>query len=209
MVLWVQSKSGFSGRGWGQQLFSFRVRRFSEWPGPLHWIAFPVEIIEGVPSIKIWEPQFFMWGGLVSFIFQGKSPHMKNFWGGILTGEFSGYFFVFRCFSRSWNILKTINRCWTTEWVPVWHFGVCDFLRLFPWAVSSLQSLQVNCDVWRVFAKLLCNINHRQAFWPLISIFASHLDGRTHSLHHSKRKFTCNSAKPILANGAMRVATRP
>ena len=22
----------------------FRVRQFSEWPGPLHWIAFPVEI---------------------------------------------------------------------------------------------------------------------------------------------------------------------
>ena len=38
-------KSWFSGRGWGQQLSSiFRVRRFSEWPEPLHWIAFPVEI---------------------------------------------------------------------------------------------------------------------------------------------------------------------
>ena len=23
----------------------FRVRRFTEWPGPLHWIAFPVEIL--------------------------------------------------------------------------------------------------------------------------------------------------------------------
>ena len=39
------SRSWFSGRGWGQQLSIFRVRRFSEWPEPLHWIAFAVEIL--------------------------------------------------------------------------------------------------------------------------------------------------------------------
>ena len=43
-------KSWFSGRGWGQQLFNFRVRRFTESPGPLHWIAFPLEILTK-PSI--------------------------------------------------------------------------------------------------------------------------------------------------------------
>ena len=29
----------------GSDLSVFRVRRFSEWPEPLHWIAFPVEIL--------------------------------------------------------------------------------------------------------------------------------------------------------------------
>ena len=38
-------KSWFSGRGWGQHLSVFRVRWFSEWPEPLHWIAFPVEVL--------------------------------------------------------------------------------------------------------------------------------------------------------------------
>ena len=33
-------KRWFLERGWGQQLPNFRVRRFTEWPGPLHWIGF-------------------------------------------------------------------------------------------------------------------------------------------------------------------------
>ena len=44
-MLHSYKQSWFSGRGWGQQLFSFRVRRFTESPGPLRWTAFPVEIL--------------------------------------------------------------------------------------------------------------------------------------------------------------------
>ena len=59
-------KSWFSGRGWGQQLSLFRVRRFTESPGPLHWIAFPVEIltkplIHWIASPLFTENPFFHW----------------------------------------------------------------------------------------------------------------------------------------------------
>ena len=42
----------------------FRVRRFTEWPGPLHWIAFPIEIltkplIHWIPSPLFTENPFF------------------------------------------------------------------------------------------------------------------------------------------------------
>ena len=33
------------GRGWVQKNSNFRVRRFTEWPWPLHWIAFSVEFL--------------------------------------------------------------------------------------------------------------------------------------------------------------------
>ena len=44
----------------------FRVRRFSEWPEPLHWIAFPVEIltkplIHWIASPLFTENPFFHW----------------------------------------------------------------------------------------------------------------------------------------------------
>ena len=44
----------------------FRVRRFSEWPEPLHWIAFPVEIltkplIHWIASPLFTEKPFFYW----------------------------------------------------------------------------------------------------------------------------------------------------
>ena len=46
----------------------FRIRRFIEWPGPLHWIAFPVEIltkllIHWIASLLFTEKkrQFFHW----------------------------------------------------------------------------------------------------------------------------------------------------
>ena len=34
-----QNRSGDSGRGWAQKISFFRVRRFTESPKPLHWIA--------------------------------------------------------------------------------------------------------------------------------------------------------------------------
>ena len=55
----------FGWRGWGQHNFSlFRVRRFTESPGPLHWIAFPVEIltkplIHWIASTLFTEKNFF------------------------------------------------------------------------------------------------------------------------------------------------------
>ena len=45
----------------------FRVRRFTEWPGPLHWIAFPVEILTKPlihwipPPFSLKTPFFFYW----------------------------------------------------------------------------------------------------------------------------------------------------
>ena len=36
----------------------FRVRQFTEWPGPLHWIAFPVEILTTPPIHWIASPLF-------------------------------------------------------------------------------------------------------------------------------------------------------
>ena len=45
----------------------FRVRRFTEWPGPLHWIAFPVEILTKPlihwipPPFSLKTPFFFRW----------------------------------------------------------------------------------------------------------------------------------------------------
>ena len=54
----------------------FRVRRFTEWPGPLHWLAFPVEIltrplIHWIPPPPFhWKPLFF----LTEKCFQKSAP---------------------------------------------------------------------------------------------------------------------------------------
>ena len=55
---WLSTIAYNSGRGWGQQFSLFRVRRFTEGPGPLHWIAFPVEILTKPPIHWIASPLF-------------------------------------------------------------------------------------------------------------------------------------------------------
>ena len=65
-----------------------------------------------------------------------------------------------------------------------------------------------------IYATLVCNLDHRQSFWPLISNFSGHLDGQNHSLQtarfpQSKRKFMRNSAERVLADGAIQVAAQP
>ena len=61
----TENKSWFSVEGDEDSNFSlFRVRRFTESPGPLHWIAFPVEIltrplIHWIPSPLFTENPFF------------------------------------------------------------------------------------------------------------------------------------------------------
>ena len=38
-------RSGDLGKGWVRKISSHKVRWFTEWPKPLHWIAFPVEFL--------------------------------------------------------------------------------------------------------------------------------------------------------------------
>ena len=44
------------GRGWAQKISRFRVRRFTEWPKPLQWIGFPVELV--TKALIHWMPFF-------------------------------------------------------------------------------------------------------------------------------------------------------
>ena len=84
-------KSWFWGRGWRQQFFNFRVRRFSEWPEPLHWVAFPVGIltkplIHWTASPFSLKNPFFQWKVLRRIPFP-KAPlniggGVQNVWGG-------------------------------------------------------------------------------------------------------------------------------
>ena len=51
------SRSWFSGRGWAQKNSFFRFLRFAEWPRPLHWMAFRLEILTK-PLIHWMPPPF-------------------------------------------------------------------------------------------------------------------------------------------------------
>ena len=54
----------------------FRARRFREWPGPLHWIAFHVEILTKL--LMHWIPPLF---SLKTLFFHWKVlPHKQVFW---------------------------------------------------------------------------------------------------------------------------------
>ena len=72
----------------------FGVRRFTEWPGPLHWIAFPVEIltkrlIHWIASPLFTENTFFTEKCFVA------SPSQKSAW-----WTFRIFFFFFFCLGR-------------------------------------------------------------------------------------------------------------
>ena len=55
----------------------FRVRRFTEWPGPLHWIAFPVEILTK-PLIHWIPPPFSLKTPFFSLKSASSDPLPKN-----------------------------------------------------------------------------------------------------------------------------------
>ena len=73
-----EDRSRDLGRGWAQQNSIFRAQRFTEWPKPLQWIAFPAHFLTPKPSFTEW---------LALIQWKGASRH---FVGGVLGSEQKG-----------------------------------------------------------------------------------------------------------------------
>ena len=80
-LLWLAEEPKIGADFWEVDLDSsfsiFGVRRFTEWPGPLHWIAFPVEILTK-PLIHWIPPPFSLKTPSFSLKSASSDPLPKN-----------------------------------------------------------------------------------------------------------------------------------
>ena len=102
-------KSWFSGRGEDNNFSLFRVRRFTEWPGPLHWIAFPVKILPNPPFTELPPPcslktPFFHWKVLRRIPSPKIGSDMSRFYWGWGWSSIYWYSARFRILESCWRL---------------------------------------------------------------------------------------------------------
>ena len=113
----------------------FRVQRFSEWPEPLHWIAFPVEILTK-PLIHWIASPLFTENPFSSLKSASSHPLPKNrFW---LRGQQLHRKTLEEFFLRG-------PPCRASRWKK--NFFLCKF-----WAVKNFQNLVKN-GRWKTFSR--------------------------------------------------------